>query len=56
LALKYKSFDVVETGWTKLDTLFNISDDDIIAWERDKLLAEYSVKYIVLYAQAQKRS
>jgi UDP-N-acetylglucosamine 2-epimerase len=54
LALKYKSFDVVETGWTKLDTLFNISDDDIIAWERDKLLAEYSVKYIVLYAPSSK--
>jgi CDP-glycerol glycerophosphotransferase (TagB/SpsB family) len=47
---KREDFSVVETGWTKLDTLFNIVDDDIISWEREKLLAQYNVKYIVLYA------
>jgi len=50
LSQKRGDFSVIETGWTKLDTLFSIVDDDIISWERDKLLAEYSVKYIVLYA------
>jgi len=45
-----KNFSVKETGWTKLDTLFNIADDEIINWEKNKLLSEYNVKYIVLYA------
>ncbi len=50
LAEKYKTFNVIETGWIKLDTLFNIATDDVIAWERDNLLEKYGVKYIVLYA------
>jgi len=45
-----KKLSVIETGWPKLDTLFNIADDDIISWEKDKLLSEHNVKYIVLYA------
>ncbi len=53
LAEKYKSFHVIETGWTKLDTLFNMTNDDIISWERDNLLKKYGVKYIVLYAPSQ---
>ena len=44
------NFSVVETGWSKLDTLFLIANDDNITWERHKLLNEYSVKHIVLYA------
>jgi len=50
LAEKYKTFSVIETGWPKLDTLFNIAEDEIISWEKNKLLSEYNVKYIVLYA------
>ena len=50
LAEEYKSFDVIETGWSKLDTLFNIANDDNISWERDNLLEKYGVKYIILYA------
>ena len=50
LAEKFKTFNVIETGWVKLDTLFNIANDDIISWERDNLLKKYGVKYIVLYA------
>jgi len=44
------SFDVIETGWSKLDTLFKIANDDNITWERNRLLAEYGVKSIILYA------
>ncbi|HHH51131.1 MAG TPA: CDP-glycerol--glycerophosphate glycerophosphotransferase, partial [Campylobacterales bacterium] len=47
---KNSSFDVIETGWSKLDTLFKIANDDNITWERNRLLAEYEVKHIVLYA------
>ncbi len=50
LAEKQKNFDVIETGWSKLDTLFNIANDDNISWERDNLLEKYGVKYIILYA------
>jgi len=44
------SFSVIETGWSKLDTLFKIANDDNISWERNRLLAEYGVKSIILYA------
>jgi len=44
------NFGVIETGWSKLDTLFLIANDDNITWEKQKLLNEYSVKHIVLYA------
>jgi len=44
------SFGVIETGWSKLDMLFNIANDDNITWERNRLLHEYEVKHIVLYA------
>ncbi len=50
LAQKDKSFSVIETGWTKLDNLFNIANDDIITNEREELLQKYGVEYIVLYA------
>ena len=53
LAQKSKTFNVIETGWLKLDILFNIANDDIISWERDNLLNKYGVKYIVLYAPSQ---
>ena len=44
------NFGVIETGWSKLDTLFKIANDDNITWERNRLLAEYGVKSIILYA------
>jgi CDP-glycerol glycerophosphotransferase (TagB/SpsB family) len=50
LAQKHKGFDVIETGWSKLDTLFNTANDDIITWEKNKLMNEYGVKHIILYA------
>jgi len=53
LAQKDKSFSVIETGWVKLDNLFSIANDDIITWERENILNEYRVKYIVLYAPTQ---
>jgi hypothetical protein len=50
LSEKNRTFSVIETGWSKLDNLFNIADDDNISWERDNLLKKYGVKYLVLYA------
>jgi hypothetical protein len=50
LSDRNKNFDVIETGWSKLDILFSIANDDNISWERDKLLEKYGVKYIILYA------
>jgi hypothetical protein len=50
LAQEYKTFSVIETGWSKLDTLFQIANDDNISWERNNLIQKYGVKYIILYA------
>ena len=50
LAQEHEGFDVVETGWSKLDTLFRTANDDIITWEKHKLMNDYGVKHIILYA------
>jgi spore coat polysaccharide biosynthesis predicted glycosyltransferase SpsG len=47
---KHQGFDVMETGWVKLDTLFNTANDDFITWEKNRLTHEYEIKHIVLYA------
>lgn len=48
LAKKHKNFDVIETGWCKLDKLFTIHKETL---ERKiKLLKQYHAKKIVLYA------
>jgi len=48
LADKHKNFDVIETGWCKLDSLYTTSKETI---DRKKdLLQKHSVKNIVLYA------
>ncbi len=48
LAKKHKNFDVIETGWCKLDTLYTISKETFST--RKALLEQYQVKHIVLYA------
>jgi len=48
LAKRYKDFDVIETGWPKLDQLF--LEKELYNQEKQKLLNEYGVKRIVLYA------
>jgi len=47
LKKKYKDFDVVETGWPKLDTLYVANHDKKRA---NDLLSEYNVNRIILYA------
>ncbi len=44
---KYKDFDVAETGWSKLDTLYKANFDKS---RRDELLSKYNVDNIILYA------
>ena len=48
LALKHKDFDVTETGWCKLDTLYQNHEE--YRAERDKLLVEHGKKHLVLFA------
>ncbi len=48
LARKHHDFDVIETGWCKLDTLYNISKETFST--KKVLLEQYQVKHIVLYA------
>ncbi len=48
LSLKYKNFDVIETGWCKLDSLYTTLDSTLE--EKKRLLEKYNVKNIVLYA------
>jgi len=48
LALKYKNFEVIETGWCKLDKLYQIDNNTL--QEKENLINQYSVKNIVLYA------
>ena len=48
LSLKHKNFEVIETGWCKLDNLYTISDETIE--EKNSLLQKYNVKNVILYA------
>ena len=48
LAIKHKNFEVTQTGWCKLDNLYNICDDTIN--KKKELLQNYSTKNIVLYS------
>lgn len=44
----YKNFEVLETGWPKLDVF--ASDKNIHQEEKNKLLAKFNAKKIILYA------
>ncbi|MEA2105238.1 MAG: CDP-glycerol glycerophosphotransferase family protein [Bacteroidota bacterium] len=48
LAKKYQDFDVIETGWPKLDQLF--SQKNLYQIEKTELKKKYSVNKIILYA------
>lgn len=48
LAKKFKDFDVTETGWSKLDLLFQHKQS--YSKEKQNLLKEHNAKRIVLYA------
>ena len=48
LALEHKNFSVVETGWSKLDTFFNVDDKTLD--RKENLLLEHNAKHMVLYA------
>lgn len=48
LASKYKDFEVIETGWCKLDALY-LRHEDYKA-ERDRLLLQHSKKHLILFA------
>lgn len=48
LAKKHKNFEVIETGWCKLDRLYSISE--VTKAKKLELLEKYSAKKIVLYA------
>lgn len=48
LAKKYRDFEVIETGWPKLDKLFEQKDS--YKEEKKALLDKYNVKNILLYA------
>jgi CDP-ribitol ribitolphosphotransferase / teichoic acid ribitol-phosphate polymerase len=47
-AKKHRDFDVTETGWCKLDTLYHHHEEYKIV--RDELLRESGKKHLVLYA------
>lgn len=48
LSKKYKNFEVVETGWSKLDFLFEKRSD--LEKRKQQLLGQSGYEYIVLYA------
>jgi len=48
LAKKHKNFEVVETGWCKLDRLYSISEETKL--KKQKLLEQYVADKMVLYA------
>jgi len=48
LSQRYKNFDVIETGWCKLDTLYKINPET--KKRKENLLKKYGAKYIVLYS------
>ena len=48
LAKKHKNFEVIETGWCKLDKLYSISEETKA--KKIELLKKYDAKKMVLYA------
>jgi len=48
LAKKYKDFEVIETGWCKLDTLFQNHDE--YKRERNEILSKNGKKNLILFA------
>lgn len=48
LSKKFKDFDVIETGWPKLDQLFK--QKEAYNTEKQQLIEKYGVKKILLYA------
>lgn len=48
LASKFTNFTVIETGWSKLDTLYSYEDDGSAL--KNKTLKNRSKKYLLLYA------
>lgn len=48
LAKKHKDFTVTETGWSKLDPLYQ--NHDLYQQERDRILRESGKKKLILYA------
>ena len=48
LSKKHKNFEVIETGWCKLDKLYSISEQTVT--KKEELLKAYNAKQIVLYA------
>jgi CDP-ribitol ribitolphosphotransferase len=48
LAQKYKNFEVVETGWSKLDTLFEKRPD--LDEQKQQILSQSGCEHLVLYA------
>lgn len=48
LASKHKDFDVIETGWCKLDSLYRQKND--YGEDKTNLLEKYKAKKIILYA------
>jgi len=48
LSKKYKNFDVIETGWCKLDTLYTLGEETLST--KKEFLEKHQVKHIVLYA------
>jgi len=48
LALKHRNFEVIQTGWCKLDKLYTVKNN--ILEKKQKLLHKYNTKHIVLYS------
>jgi len=48
LSKKYKNFEVIETGWCKLDKLYSISNKTVA--KKEELLKVYDAKQMILYA------
>lgn len=48
LARKHRDFQVMETGWSKLDTLYQ--NHEVYLQERDQILLEAGKKKLILYA------
>ena len=48
LKSRFKNFDVIETGWSKLDAY--AKNNQGILSEKERLLKEHNAKYVLLYA------
>ena len=48
LSQKHKNFDVIQTGWCKLDSLYDITQETHLY--KQMLLEDYGVKNIILYS------